>query len=70
MVVIDDMLSLLESPLSPAKDYSEATVELAERIEEWSAKQQGFLWDDALKGYFKNVAHNMKLWVEVCRQLN
>lgn len=70
MVVIDDMLSLLESPLSPAKDYSEATVELAERIEEWSAKQQGFLWDDALKGYFKNVTHNMKLWVEVCRQLN
>ncbi len=70
MVVIDDMLPLLESSLAPTDDYSNATVELAERIEEWSAKQQGFLWDDSLKSYFKNVAQNMKLWVEVCRQLN
>ncbi|MEH2110219.1 hypothetical protein [Nostoc sp.] len=70
MVVIDDMLPLLETPLSPSQNYSDATVELAERIEEWSAKQEGFLWDDSLKNYFKNVASNMKLWVEVCRQLN
>lgn len=70
MVIIDDMLHLLETPLSPAKNYSDATVELAEKIEEWSAKQQGFLWDDALRGYFRNVAHNMNLWVEVCHELN
>lgn len=70
MVVIDDMLSLLETPLSPASTYSDATLELADRLEAWSAKQQGFLWDDSLKGYFTNVSHNMKLWVEVCHQLN
>jgi hypothetical protein len=70
IVVIDDMLLLLESPLSPAQNYSNATIELAERIEEWSTKQEGFLWDDSLKSYFKNVAQNMKLWVDVCRQLN
>jgi hypothetical protein len=69
MVVIDDMLPLLETPLSPARTYGEATVELAERIEEWSAKQQGFLWDEALRDYFKNVAQNMKLWIKVCHQL-
>ncbi|QIZ72494.1 hypothetical protein [Oxynema aestuarii] len=70
MVVIDDMLPLLETPLSPAKTYSEATVEFAERLEAWSVKQQGFLWDDSLRDYFKKVAQNMRLWVEVCRQLN
>jgi hypothetical protein len=70
MVVIDDMLSLLETPLSPASTYSEAALQLAEQLQEWSAKQQGFLWDDSLRDYFINVSQNMKLWVETCHQLN
>lgn len=69
MVVIDDMLPLLENPLSRATTYSEATVELAQLIEEWSYGQQGFLWDDLLKGYFKNVSQNMRIWVSACEQL-
>lgn len=70
MVVIDDMTELLETPLSPANSYSDATLELAARLREWSAKQEGFLWDDSLKAYFQNVTKNMKLWAEVCHQLN
>jgi hypothetical protein len=64
------MLSLLETPLSPASTYSEAALQLAEQLQEWSAKQQGFLWDDSLRDYFINVSQNMKLWVETCHQLN
>ncbi|HBE20260.1 MAG TPA: hypothetical protein DEG17_07885 [Cyanobacteria bacterium UBA11149] len=70
MAIIDDMLPLLETPLPPAKNYSDAVIELADKIEEWSGKQEGFLWDDALRDYFRNVAENMKLWVKVCHQLN
>ncbi|MEQ8384391.1 MAG: hypothetical protein RH949_18730 [Coleofasciculus sp. A1-SPW-01] len=70
MVIVDDMLPLLETPLSQATTYSEATLELTERIEEWSSKQQGFLWDKSLRDYFKTIANNMKLWVEVCHKLN
>jgi hypothetical protein len=70
MVVIDDMLPLLETPLSSASNYSEATLELSDQLEEWSAKQTGFLWDDALKGYFMNVSQNLRLWVNVCRELD
>lgn len=67
--IIDDMLPLLEAPLSRAKDYSQASMELADRIVEWSSDQKGFLWDKPLKNYFKNIANNMRLWVETCRQL-
>ncbi|WP_414550956.1 hypothetical protein [Anabaena sp. CCY 0017] len=70
MVVIDDMLSLLETPLSPVSTYSEATLELSDKLEEWAVKQEGFLWDEALKSYFQNIAQNMKLWIKVCQQLN
>ncbi len=70
MVVIDDMTELLETLLSPANSYSDATLELAERLREWSAKQEGFLWDDSLRSYFNNVADNMSLWVKTCQALD
>lgn len=70
MVVIDDMLPLLETPLTPTTSYSDATLELADRIEAWSAQQSGFLWDDALRSYFLNVSQNMQRWVNACHQLN
>ena len=69
MVIIDDMLPLLEAPLPPASSYSDAAIKLSYSIEEWSGKQEGFLWDASLKDYFKNVAGNMRLWVNVCSQL-
>jgi hypothetical protein len=70
MVVIDDMLPILEQPLTKSETYSSAAIDLAERIAEWSAHQQGFLWDDALRSYFRNVAQNMQLWVHACEQLS
>lgn len=70
MVVLDDMLPLLETPLSPTDDYGAAALELADRIEAWAAGQQGFLWGEALQAYFRNVAANMRLWVAACRRLD
>ena len=70
MVVIDDMTELLETPLSPANSYGEANLELAGSLREWSAKQEGFLWDDSLRNYFNNVADNMSLWVKTCQALD
>lgn len=69
MVVIDDLLPILETPLSPATNYSDATLELADRIESWAGGQSGFLWDNSLKGYFAEVATNMRVWVQACAQL-
>lgn len=70
MVVIDDMLPLLESEMPRADSYSEAALHWASRLEGWAAGQNGFLWDDALRGYFRNVSENIGLWVEACRQLD
>lgn len=70
MVVLDDMLSLLEAPLPPAQSYAEAAITLTNKLRVWTNKQDGFLWDDSLRAYFNNVADNMLLWVEACRQLD
>ncbi|NET85500.1 MAG: hypothetical protein F6J94_27450 [Moorea sp. SIO1F2] len=70
MVIIDDMLPLLETPLSPATTYGAAAYELADRLEAWTVEQQGFLWDDGLRTYFCNMAQNMKLWVDTCKELD
>jgi Reversibly glycosylated polypeptide len=70
MVVIDDMLPLLESPLPSTASYGDAALLLAERIHEWAMDRSGFLWDEALKLYFSNVSKNIELWVSVCRELS
>ncbi|MCX5706645.1 MAG: hypothetical protein NTW13_03130 [Candidatus Omnitrophica bacterium] len=70
MVIIDDILPLLETPLSQSANYGSAMLELSGKIEEWSVDRQGFLWEDSLRDYFKNVSRNIRLWVEACRQLN
>ena len=70
MVVIDDMLSLLETPLPKSQSYSEATLTLAHWIWEWAQQRDGFLWDDALRSYFSNVSKNIELWVSACRELD
>lgn len=70
MVVVDDMLPILEKPLPPAKSYSDAARTLADWILEWNQSCQGFLWDNELHQYFNNVAQNIHLWVDVCRELD
>jgi len=69
MVIIEDMLPLLEEPLSKASSYEDATLELADRIDAWSSQRTGFMWDDSLRDYFKQIGSNMRLWVAACRQL-
>jgi len=70
MVVIDDMLPLLETPLPKAQTYSEAAIALADGIWQWANQQEGFLWDEALKTYFSTVSKNIELWTAVCRELD
>jgi hypothetical protein len=69
MVLIDDMLPLLETPLTPCSDYQTASLELADSLERWAFDQTGFLWDKTVKNYFRNVAANMRLWINACRAL-
>ncbi|MEQ9486507.1 hypothetical protein [Coleofasciculus sp. F4-SAH-05] len=66
MVMIDDMLPLLETPLSSANSYSDATLELAEKINQWVSYQNGFFGDNSLREYFCKISNNLKSWVSAC----
>ena len=70
MVILDDMLELLETPLPNAQTYSEAAQTLSAWIWEWAQKKTGFLWDEALRQYFLTISKNMELWTLVCQELN
>jgi hypothetical protein len=70
MVILDDMLSLLETPLPKASSYSEATSTLAEKLRVWCYQQNSFLWDFMLQDYFEIIAKNLEIWVSACQQLD
>jgi hypothetical protein len=66
MVIIDDMLPLLETPLSSANSYSDAALELAERLNQLVSYQNAFGGDNSLREYFCKISNNLKSWVSAC----
>jgi hypothetical protein len=68
--ILDDMLGFLEASLPNTKNYCEAALILSSKIDNWSQKQTGFLWDDALRDYFLNVSKNIVLWTYACQELD
>lgn len=70
MVILDDGLELLETPLTDTRTYSEAAQILSSWLWDWAQKQTGFLWDNDLKHYFGSISKNMELWTLVCRELD
>ncbi len=69
MKLVEDLLPIIETPLTPTADYGTAALEIADRLGPWAAAQSGFLWSDDLRAYFRTVARNLGLWVDACRQL-
>jgi hypothetical protein len=70
MVLIDEMLPVLEAPLTPSRQYDVAYLELADRLDTWArGKNNVFLWGDAVEPWMGNLTDTMRAWVDVCRQL-
>lgn len=69
IALIEELLPLIERPLSPAVGYDEAYLELAERLEEWAHGPRKFLWSEDLTPYCEKLAALMRTWVAACRQI-
>lgn len=69
IVLLESMQELLRQPLTPARSYASAYLELAERIERFSREQTGLFWDDHARAYFAEMARAMRLWVAACVEL-
>lgn len=65
-VMLDKMVPLLETPLPSTGSYAEAYRILADRLDEWTSCQNGFLWDDSAIRFFVRIAEIMRLWVSAC----
>jgi hypothetical protein len=69
MMLIEAMTDFLEEALPRATSYSEAYLCLADRLLEWSQKQQGDLWTSSTRQFFIALNGAMREWIATCVSL-
>jgi hypothetical protein len=67
--VLEDLTSWLREVKLEGRDYFEAYTALALALEDVVEEFKGFIWTDAVRGFFHQMAHCMRRWVETCRRI-
>jgi hypothetical protein len=69
IMALEDLLPWLrEVPLS-GSTYAEAYAALSDALEEEVDRMRGYVWTDATRGYFHEMAYSMRAWLAACRGL-
>ncbi len=63
---LEDVTAWLREVRLEGRDYSEAYTCLSFAIEDAVERFSGFIWTDALRGYFHQMAYCMRQWVNAC----
>jgi hypothetical protein len=66
IVMLEAMVPLIEEALPRCASYADAYRLLAERIDDWSSRSHGFMWDQNATAYFRDLTSTMRLWVDAC----
>jgi Reversibly glycosylated polypeptide len=70
MLLLDSMLSFLETPLAPADSYASAYLSIASGLTDWARTAAAPLWRNALPAWADSTAETMRAWVDACRVLD
>jgi len=65
--VLEDLLEWLPGAKLEGSTYEEAYISLSYAIEDIVEQFSGFIWTDASRGYFHQMAHRMRTWVKAVR---
>ena len=68
-LALEDLLNWLPQVKLDGSDYSETYISLSYALEDVVEKMKGFIWTDALRGYFHQMGFCMRQWIESCRNL-
>lgn len=67
--LLEDLLQWLPEQSLKGKTYSDAYTLLSHLLEESLFRFQGFIWTDATRAYFNQMAFCTRKWAEVCRRI-
>lgn len=67
--VLEDMAEWLRSYELQGSTYVETYLCLADALEDATEKFRGFIWDDATRAYFHQVAYDMRIWIKAVRSI-
>ena len=67
--VLEELTPWLREVRLQGNSYSEAYDSLSHEIEDAVERFTGFIWTDATRGYFHQMAYCMRQWIKACRQL-
>jgi hypothetical protein len=67
--VLEDLTEWLREVRLQGGCYSETYASLADALDHQVERFQGFVWTDATRGYFHQVAYCMRQWITACKQV-
>jgi hypothetical protein len=67
--LLEDLLQWLPTQPLEGNTYCEAYISLSHLLEESVLRFQGFIWTDATRAYFNQMAFCMRKWAEVCQRI-
>jgi hypothetical protein len=70
IVVLEDILKWLTEVKLDGSTYSEAYLSLASQMEDAVEKFEGFVWNDATRGYFHHIAYCMRIWIDTIKTID
>lgn len=70
IILLEDILPWLHEVSLSGGDYLSTFEDLSWKIPDAVEKFSGFGWDDAVRGYFHQLAHYMRTWVNSCRMIH
>lgn len=65
--VLEELTEWLQELKINGNTYSEAYTSLSYALEDVVERFSGFIWTDATRGYFHQMAYCMRKWVNVCK---
>jgi hypothetical protein len=69
IMALEDLLPWLHELRLVGSTYAEAYAALSDAIEEEVEHMCGYIWSDATRGYFHQMAYCMRAWLAACEKL-
>jgi hypothetical protein len=70
ILLFEDVLPWLHEAQLSGNTHSESYTALSYCLQDAVEKQRGNIWNEAARGYFHQVAHNMRTWARIAAKLS
>ncbi len=69
IMILEDLSKFLQTVQLPNESYASAYRELSLQLENFADTQEGFIWNEQSRHYFKKIGKYMRIWLDVVNSL-